>query len=121
MYSTRYEAGDQKLNQLSLAGIYLDCYSTIKSGFGIRRSQLEVVHGVWNQAAKGAPRQQDILQALAEYPEGREKEELQQELGIDNQDLDRAITTLKHHDVIGEDGTKIKILVELFRRWLVRS
>jgi hypothetical protein len=77
--------------------------------------------GVWNQAAKGAPRQQDILQALAEYPEGREKEELQQELGIENQDLDRAVTTLKHHDVIGEDGTKIKILVELFRRWLVRS
>ena len=77
--------------------------------------------GVWNQAAKGAPRQQDILQALAEDKEGREKEELQQELGIENQDLDRAITTLKHHDVIGEDGTKIKILVELFRRWLVRS
>jgi hypothetical protein len=77
--------------------------------------------GVWNQAAKGAPRQQDILQALAEYTEGREKEELQQELGIENQDLDRAIATLKHHDVIGEDGTKIKILVELFRRWLLRS
>jgi hypothetical protein len=77
--------------------------------------------GVWNQATRGASGQQDILLALAEYPQGRETAELRQVLGIDDESWDKAIQTLKHHDVIGEEGTRVKILVELFRRWLLRS
>jgi hypothetical protein len=74
--------------------------------------------GVWNQAAKGAPHQQEILRALCTYPEARDKEEIQTLLNLDTATWEAALKTLKHHDVVTEEGNKVRILVELLRWWL---
>jgi hypothetical protein len=77
--------------------------------------------GVWNQAAQGSPKQQDILTVLAEYPEGFSIDILRQRTGLDETILNDALNTLKRHDVVCETGNLMKIIVELFRRWVVEN
>jgi hypothetical protein len=77
--------------------------------------------GVWNQAAQGYPKQQDILTVLAEYPEGFSIDKLLQRTGLDETILNDALNTLKRHDVVCETGNHWKIIVELFRRWVVEN
>ena len=76
--------------------------------------------GVWGQASQGAPAQHNIIKALAPHPQGISKDELISNTGLDQEKLNSGITTLKRHDVIKEqDG--YRIIVELFRRWVIMS
>ncbi|OJJ25535.1 hypothetical protein BI308_11260 [Roseofilum reptotaenium AO1-A] len=74
--------------------------------------------GVWKQAAQGEPGQQEILRALAPYPTGLDRETLSQTTNLDVETLEVALTCLEKHDVVIEENGKIKIIVELFRRWV---
>ena len=77
--------------------------------------------GVWGQAKQGATGQQEILAALAPHPEGISKDELISATGLDLEQLTAAIDTLKRHDVIEEQDSHYRIIVELFRRWVVTN
>ncbi|BAZ10653.1 ATPase [Calothrix sp. NIES-4071] len=70
--------------------------------------------GVWGQASDGAVFQQDILKVIAPYPEGLTLREIAQ-LGNATEE---AIETLKRHDVIEVKEGEVRIVVELFRRWV---
>ncbi len=75
--------------------------------------------GVWGQAAQDAPGQQEIIKALAPYPQGLTRENLAAETGLDREIIEKAIAILIRHDVIEEDNGNYRIIVELFRRWVV--
>ncbi|MGB5959642.1 MAG: ATP-binding protein [Coleofasciculaceae cyanobacterium] len=87
-------------------------------------------YGVWGQAARGSEGQQMILRALAPHREGLSLEELMmqlQEVGATTgglplrwETLNAALETLKRHDVIAEKDGRWRIIVELFRRWVVQ-
>ncbi|MDY6940793.1 MAG: AAA family ATPase [Cyanobacteriota bacterium] len=77
--------------------------------------------GVWNQAAQGASGQQAVLTAIAPHPDGLPRQELEAEIGLDATTLENAITTLIRHDVIEEKDGNLRIIVELFRRWVGRE
>ncbi len=77
--------------------------------------------GVWGQAKQGAPGQQEIIAALAPHPEGISKDELISATGLDLEQLTAAIDTLKRHDVIEEKDGNYRIIVELFRRWVINN
>lgn len=77
--------------------------------------------GVWGQAAQGAPAQQEIIIALAPHQDGLGKDELISETGLDLEQLSVAIDTLERHDVIAESNGNYRIIVELFRRWVMTS
>ncbi|AFY56692.1 ATPase [Rivularia sp. PCC 7116] len=81
--------------------------------------------GVWSQAAQGADGQQAVLRVLAPHPEGLSYENLIGEVsqqGFDEAILQEALDTLKRHDVIEEmQQRKWRIIVELFRRWLLQQ
>lgn len=72
--------------------------------------------GVWGQAAEGTTRQQDILKAIAPKPEGLTLTELATRCDA-TQD---ALETLKRHDVIEVVKGRARIVVELFRRWVLQ-
>ncbi|WP_243902453.1 ATP-binding protein [Aetokthonos hydrillicola] len=72
--------------------------------------------GVWGQAAEGASGQQDILRAIAPQPEGLTLTHLATRCDV-TQD---AIETLKRHDVIEEVEGRVRIVVELFRLWVLQ-
>ena len=74
--------------------------------------------GVWGQAEQDAPGQTDILQVLAPHREGLAVEIVRERTGLDEAILSTAIDTLKRHDVIEEKAGYLRILVELFRRWV---
>ncbi|MBD2514169.1 ATP-binding protein [Nostoc sp. FACHB-973] len=76
--------------------------------------------GVWGQAARGAEGQQAIVQVLARHPEGLSLDALAQSTGMNDGDLQEALNTLKRHDVVEETQGKWRIMVELFRRWVLR-
>ena len=79
--------------------------------------------GVWNQAKQGAEGQQAILRVLAPHPQGLSYENVRREVsteGFDQEILQEAINTLQRHDVIEENQGQWRIIVELFRRWLVQ-
>ncbi len=76
--------------------------------------------GVWGQAARGAGGQQTIVQLLAPYPDGLSLDTLAQSTGMNDADLQKALNTLKRHDVVEETQGKWRIMVELFRRWVLR-
>ena len=75
--------------------------------------------GVWGQAARGAAGQQAILQALAPQPEGLSIDTLAQTTDMDDVTLQEALKTLKRHDVVKETEGRWRIIVELFRRWVL--
>jgi len=76
--------------------------------------------GVWGQAARGAGGQQTIVQLLAPHPDGLSLDTLAQSTGMNDADLQKALNTLKRHDVVEETQGKWRIMVELFRRWVLR-
>ena len=75
--------------------------------------------GVWGQAAQDAPGQQEIITALAPYPQGLTKDTLATETGLDAEIMDKAIAILIRHDVIKKENDNYRIIVELFRRWVI--
>ncbi|WP_099104262.1 AAA family ATPase, partial [Nostoc sp. 'Peltigera malacea cyanobiont' DB3992] len=77
--------------------------------------------GVWGQAARGAEGQQAIVQVLAPYPEGLSLDALAQSTGMNDANLQEALNTLKRHDVVEETQGKWRIMVELFRRWVLQQ
>jgi hypothetical protein len=86
--------------------------------------------GVWGQAARGASGQQAILRALAPHPEGLTLDELRTQLDelvgaqglvpLQKETLQEALKTLTRHDVIREREGHWRIIVELFRRWVLQ-
>jgi len=79
-------------------------------------------NGVWGQAGENNDHiQQTILIHLAKDTTGLNVNELIELTGIDETDLQKALETLKRHDVIGENQGYWRITVELFRRWVFKS
>lgn len=76
--------------------------------------------GVWGQSAQGAAGQQAILQALAPHPQGLSFEALMAATTLDRETLEEAIATLERHDVIDQTNDNWRIIVELFRRWMLQ-
>lgn len=77
--------------------------------------------GVWGQAARGAEGQQAIIQLLAPHPEGLSLDALAQSTGMNDADLQEALNTLKRHDVVEEIQGSWRIMVELFRSWVLQQ
>ncbi len=80
--------------------------------------------GVWNQAKQGAEGQQAMLRVLAPHPKGLSYEDVIEEVsteGFDEESLKEAVDTLQRHDVVEEREGQWRIIVELFRRWLVQQ
>ncbi|MGB5635858.1 MAG: ATP-binding protein, partial [Waterburya sp.] len=75
--------------------------------------------GVWGQAAQDTPGQQEIITALAPHPQGLTKDKLATETGLDTEIIERAIAILIRHDVIEKKNDNYRIIVELFRRWVI--
>jgi len=62
-----------------------------------------------------------IPRVFAEYPEGLTFDKLLQRTGLDETVLNDALNTLERHDVVLQTGNHWKIIVELFRRWVVEN
>ncbi|MBR8840055.1 MAG: ATP-binding protein [Stigonema ocellatum SAG 48.90 = DSM 106950] len=77
--------------------------------------------GVWGQAARGASGQQAIIRAIAPHPQGLTMDALANYTGSDMTTLQEALKSLKRHDVVKETDGSLRITVELFRRWVLRS
>ncbi|MEG4988466.1 ATP-binding protein [Microcoleus sp. BR0-C5] len=75
--------------------------------------------GVWGQAARGAPGQQEILRAIAPHPEGLDINTLPEITGMNETNLQPALNSLIRHDVVLEIDGKWCIIVELFRHWVL--
>ncbi|MFO5529134.1 MAG: AAA family ATPase, partial [Cuspidothrix sp.] len=79
-------------------------------------------NGVWGQAGENNDNtQQIILTYLAKQTAGLTVNELTELTRIDKTDLQKALDTLERHDVILENQEHWKIIVELFRRWVVKT
>ncbi|MEG4503538.1 ATP-binding protein [Microcoleus sp. F6_B4] len=74
--------------------------------------------GVWGQAARGAPGQQEILRAIAPHREGLDINTLAEITGMNETNLQQALNSLIRHDVVWEIDGKWRIIVELFRLWV---
>ncbi|MBD1828159.1 AAA family ATPase [Microcoleus sp. FACHB-61] len=74
--------------------------------------------GVWGQAARGAPGQQEILRAIAPHQEGLDINTLAEITGMNETNLQQALNSLIRHDVVWEIDGKWRIIVELFRVWV---
>ncbi|WRH67189.1 MAG: ATP-binding protein [Planktothrix sp. GU0601_MAG3] len=77
--------------------------------------------GVWQQAGEGSPGQQQIIKAIAPHPTGLDFNTLQTVTNLDPNSLQNAIDTLSRHDVIQETDNHWRIIVELFRRWVINN
>lgn len=75
--------------------------------------------GVWRQAAQGAIGQHTIIKALAIHPEGLNLQDLMSLTKLDRTIVTNAIDTLIRHDVISVKDSCYRIIVELFRRWVI--
>ena len=77
--------------------------------------------GVWGQAAQDAPGQQEIITALAPHPQGLTRDKLAAETRLDGKIIEKAIAILLRHDVIEEKNDHYRIIVELFRQWVIMT
>ncbi|WP_156093053.1 AAA family ATPase [Planktothrix serta] len=77
--------------------------------------------GVWQQAGEGSLGQQNIIKAIAPHPTGLDFNTLQTVTNLDSNSLQNALDTLSRHDVIIETDNHWRIIVELFRRWVINS
>jgi hypothetical protein len=102
----------------------IDDVRTICSGENFFTTGINYFNGVWQQASEGAAHQQDILKALAPYPQGITESELISQTNLPSETLQAALKTLKDHDVIRSHKTdeivNYAIAVELFRNWVVK-
>ncbi len=76
--------------------------------------------GVWGQAAQGAAGQQAILRVLAPHAEGLTLDTIAGAAGVGSGEATAALETLKRHDVVAETESRWRIVVELFRRWVLQ-
>ncbi|PMB51258.1 hypothetical protein CEN39_16265 [Fischerella thermalis CCMEE 5201] len=85
--------------------------------------------GVWSQAAQGAAGQQEILKVLADHPGGLSQDAINFRdaincvstmINIDEESLQEALKALKRHDVVEVTEGRWRIVVELFRRWVLQ-
>jgi len=77
--------------------------------------------GVWAQAGHDAPGQQAMLAALAPHPDGLPTEDLWEVADLDDAACAAAVQTLENHDVVRQDQGQVAIIVEVFRRWVLRD
>lgn len=77
--------------------------------------------GVWLQAAQGVPHQQTIVKTLAPHTPGLSLEEIARQTNLDNSNIQPALETLRRHDVVEEKERRWRIIVELFRRWVLQE
>jgi hypothetical protein len=77
-------------------------------------------NGVWGQAVCGAVGQHDILRILAPHPQGLTLDALVQSTNMDEATLEEALKTLTRHDVVKEVDGCWRIIVELFRLWVLQ-
>lgn len=77
--------------------------------------------GVWQQAGEGSPGQQQIIKAIAPYSTGLDFNTLKTVTNLDPNSLQNALDTLSRHDVITETDNHWRIIVELFRRWVINN
>lgn len=75
--------------------------------------------GVWGQAARGTPGQQEVLRELARHQEGLDLNTLAEVTGMNKTNLQQALDSLIRHDVVWEIDGKWRIIVELFRHWVL--
>lgn len=77
--------------------------------------------GVWGQAAQGAIGQQTVLRILASNPEGLSMEKIRHQVtDLDDVAVTDALNTLQRHDVVEQNQGRWRIIVELFRRWILQ-
>ncbi|HLO85320.1 MAG TPA: ATP-binding protein [Nostocaceae cyanobacterium] len=76
--------------------------------------------GVWTQAADGVPGQQIIIRTLAPHPQGLGLDVLAESTGLNSKNLEDALNILQRHDVVEESQGNWRIIVEMFRRWVLR-
>jgi len=77
--------------------------------------------GVWDQAGRDVPEQQAILRVLAPHADGLSLDDLQSATQLKRATLDSALELLDRHDVVKVENNQARILVALFRRWLLRQ
>ncbi len=78
--------------------------------------------GVWAQASHDAPGQHALLKALAPHAKGLTVNDLQLNAGIDQTTFAAAaLATLENHDVVRVYEGTARIIVEVFRRWVVHQ
>ncbi|MBD2167893.1 ATP-binding protein [Calothrix membranacea FACHB-236] len=77
--------------------------------------------GVWGQAVRGADGQQAIIQVLAPHPDGLSLDALAESTGMGSEQLQAALGVLMRHDVVAENEGRWRIIVELFRRWVLQK
>lgn len=77
--------------------------------------------GVWGQAMRGADGQQAIIQVLAPHPEGLSLDALAESTAMGREQLQAALGVLMRHDVVAENEGSWRIIVELFRRWVLQK
>jgi len=76
--------------------------------------------GVWSQANDPmASGQHEILKTLAPHVEGMDVNLLLQDSDLDERTFYPTLQALENHDVVRCRGNKVRMIVELFRRWLV--
>jgi hypothetical protein len=75
---------------------------------------------VWEEAARGIAGQQTILRVLAPHPEGLTLGEIADAAGVGSEGAAAALDTLERHDVVAKIDSRWRIVVELFRRWVLQ-
>ena len=75
--------------------------------------------GVWNQAAQDASGQQAILKVLSQDAEGYSTSDIRRQSKLSEAEIAEALKTLSRHDVIASNENKWKIIVPLFRQWVL--
>jgi hypothetical protein len=75
---------------------------------------------VWEEAARGIAGQQTILQVLAPHAEGLTLGEIADAAGVGTAEATAALDTLERHDVVATTDSRWRIVVELFRRWVLQ-
>ncbi len=76
--------------------------------------------GVWNQAGQDAAGQQAVLKLLAEMEEGRSHPEICRKTKLSADTVTLALNTLQRHDVVTAHKSNWKIIVPLFRQWVLQ-
>lgn len=77
--------------------------------------------GVWNQAAQDAPGQQIVLKLLAEKEDGCTTNSIRRKSNLSQTDIIEALKTLTRHDVVTQNNENWKIIVPLFRQWVLKN
>ncbi len=112
-----FEEGKERERRFSLADV-----EEIISAPEFFRDGIAYFKGVWVQAETTELNSQTkILRTLAPHKHGLPMESISQQTGIFPEDVQKALDTLKAHDVVKSDNGKWKFTVELMRRWVLQK